>query len=299
MLADNLGVEEEALFSMGGYNKLIGIGHEAMEICDSINNPWGKSYHRLLVGLAHFERGEPQLAIQMATEAVELGDEGGLIISSIAGRCDLAWFYGSCGAIDKALGLIEPAIKLAEANVREWTVLPISIKVRVNLLAGDVRAAMEAAAAVALKPSSIPLAHYALMVRQAEIDVAFAREDYAEALACAETVLAEMDGVVYGEIPLISARKGDALLRLGQTQEALQTLTQAAVMAAKHKSRNALWLILSSLAGAKAKLGKEKEAADNRAEARLIVEEIGERLGPLGLRESFLSQPRVKVLYAA
>ncbi len=299
MLADNLGAEEEALYSLGHYNQLIRVAHEALEICDSIDNPWGKSYHRLLIGLAHFEQGDLQPAIQMAEEAINFGDQGGLIISSIAGRCDLAWFYGSCGAIDKALGIIEPAIKLAAAHLPDWMVMPISIKVRLNLLRDDTRAAIEVAAAVPLEPPSIPYPHYTLMVRQAEIGIAYGRGDYLQALAITEKVLAEMEGIVFGEIPQIMAYKGDALVGLDRMDEALAVFHSARVMAEKNNSRNVLWLIHSGLAAAEARLGRGKQAADHRTAARMIVEEMAEGLVPLGLRESFLSLPRVKLLCQA
>src|SRR5262249_506733 len=77
LLADNLGAEEEALFSIGRYADQIRVGKQALEICEAIDNQWGKSYHRLLTALSHFERGEPGEAIRLAREAVDLGDQGG------------------------------------------------------------------------------------------------------------------------------------------------------------------------------------------------------------------------------
>jgi hypothetical protein len=54
-----------------------------------------------------------------------------------------------------------------------------------------------------------------------------------------------------------------------------------------------LWLILSNLADVHSKLGNQKEAQANRAEARVVVGHIAESLDEVGLRDSFLNQPRV------
>lgn len=288
MLADNLGAEEEALYSLGSYDELIHLAQEALEICELIDNQWGRSYHRLLLGLAQFERGQSHEAIRMAAESVELGDQAGLIISSIAGRCDLAWIYGWCGATDKALELIDTAIKLTQAHLPDWMAMPVSIQVRLHSLRGDARAAEQAAARVPLEPVSIPYPHYTLMVRQAEIEMTFVRGDFAQALACTDKVLAEMDGLVFGEIPEILLRKAEALLGLGRYEEACETLIQASVLARKQKSNSVLWAILSSLAIAQTRLGRGNEAEENRMQAREIAEAIGECLRPLGLCKSFL-----------
>src|SRR5262249_12658436 len=85
MLADNLGAEEEVLFSMGRYADQIRVGQQALEISEAIDNPWGKSYHRVLTSLSHFELGEPGEAIRLSREAIDLGDQAGLIMATIAG----------------------------------------------------------------------------------------------------------------------------------------------------------------------------------------------------------------------
>jgi tetratricopeptide (TPR) repeat protein len=296
MLADNLGAEEEALFALGRYADLIKVGNQALEICDAIDNPWGKSYHRLLLSLAHFQRGEVQLAIRLSTEAVELGDRGGLIIATIAGRCDLAWFYGWCGARDKGLELIEEAIKITQENLPEWIALPLSIKVRLHALTGDVRLADASASIAPLEPVSIPYPHYTVLVREAEIERAFAKRDYARALKLTDNLLEEVDGIVRGEILYAECGRGDALMALGRFDEANQTLARAGTLARQQGSEQNLWIILASLARLHSTLGNVEEAKSNRAEARQIVEEIAEQLREIGLRELFLSQPRVEEL---
>jgi hypothetical protein len=57
-----------------------------------------------------------------------------------------------------------------------------------------------------------------------------------------------------------------------------------------------LWVILAGLAEVNSRLGRHQEAEANRESARRIMEQITESLHEVGLRESFLSQPRVQAL---
>jgi tetratricopeptide (TPR) repeat protein len=299
MLADNLGAEEEADYSLGHYDEQISIGRQALELSEALDNPWGKSYHRLLMGLAHFEKGDPQAAFQLVREGVELGDSAGLIISSIAGRCDLGWFYGWYGAVDRGLELTDHAIELARANLPDWIAMPAAIKVRLHLLQGDTQAAEEAALITALEPPSLPYPHYTLMVELAQFELAFARRDYGPALARAEAILAELSGTRRGELPQLMGRRGDALLALGRDDEALEALTRARGQAEELKSKHELWPILASLAIVLTRTGKEREAIAAARQARQIVEEIGRSIEDARLHDSFLGQPRVHKLLGA
>src|SRR5262249_47719563 len=144
----------------GRYADQIRVGKQALEISEAIDNPWGKSYHRMLTSLSYFERGEPGEAIRLSREAIELGDQAGLIIATIAGRCDLAWITGWCGDFDAALRLIDQAIQITRENLPDWLALPLSVKVRLLALKGDIHSAEAAASMVPLVPVAIPYPHY-------------------------------------------------------------------------------------------------------------------------------------------
>jgi hypothetical protein len=90
--------------------------------------------------------------------------------------------------------------------------------------------------------------------------------------------------------------KGLALIGLNRLDEALRVLTEAGSRAKESDSNLYLWLILATLAEANTKLGKDQEAGSNLDEARKIVEQIAESLREMGLRDSFLNQPRVQKL---
>ncbi len=218
MLADNLGSEEEALFSMGRYEELLSVGAKALELCESMDNAWGLSYHRLLMGLAQFGRGRNVEAVELIRESIELGDRGGLIISSIAGRCDLAWCHGSRGEVEKGLALVQSAIETARANLPDWVVMPIAVKIRLHALRGERAAAEEAARGVELVPPTLPYPHYTMMVELARVELARLREDYEGMLAITEEALGRLKKVLPGEVPQLVAARLDALRALGREE---------------------------------------------------------------------------------
>jgi tetratricopeptide (TPR) repeat protein len=212
MLADNLGAEEEALYSAGRFDEVMELGRQALEISEELDNAWGKSYHRLLMGLAEFERGDGPAAIQLMSEAVELGDQGGLIISSIAGRCDLAWCYGE---VDRGLELVERALAVARANLPDWIVMPMAMKIRLHGLRNEKLEAEAAASEVELKPPSLAYPHYSMMVQLAQIELARLRGDYEDMLALSEAALQEMRDLVPAEAKKLVRCRDEALRALG------------------------------------------------------------------------------------
>jgi hypothetical protein len=99
------------------------------------------------------------------------------------------------------------------------------------------------------------------------------------------------------DIPEVLRWKGIALSGLGQLDEAHRVLSEARALAESTSSNLHLWLILVGLAEVNSKLGNHKEADLNRRQARKIVELIAESLREVGLRDSFLEQPRVISLF--
>ena len=219
MLADNLGAEEEALYSVGRFDDLLPVGRQALEISEELGNAWGKSYHRLLMGLAQFERGERKAAIELMSQAVELGDEGGLIISSIAGRCDLAWCYGVSGEVDKGLEALELAMEAARSHLPDWIVMPTAMQVRLHGLRGERLEAEAAAEGVALDPPTLAYPHYTMMVGLARVELARLRGDHEQMLALAEEILRDLQHVLPAEAPKLLAYKAEALRGLGREVE--------------------------------------------------------------------------------
>jgi tetratricopeptide (TPR) repeat protein len=295
MLADSFGSEAEAYFNAGELERSLEYSQQGLEISEEIDNLWGQSYDRMLMAFAYFESGQVGRGIQVAEQSVRLGDEAGLIATNSL-RAELAWVYAYCGAFEKGYPLIEQALQEADAKLPAWRAFPQAGKVRMHLLQEDVVSAEQAAGNGLLQPISIPYARYTIFVSLANIELAVAREDYNKAFALSEELLDEVAPLVRVDIPEVLRWKGVALFALGRLDEAHQVLSEARSLAEWTNSNLHLWLILVELAEVNSKLGNQKEADLNRGQARKIVEQIAESLREVGLRESFLEQPRVRAL---
>jgi len=108
--------------------------------------------------------------------------------------------------------------------------------------------------------------------------------------------LAEVTPLTRVDVPDVLRCKGMALLGLNRLDEALQVLTEACSLAKDLGANPQLWSSLAILADVNEKLGNKKQAASNLEEAREIIEQVAESLLEIGLRDSFLNQPRIKEL---
>ena len=296
MLADSFGSEAEAYFQEGNYAKALELLQQGLELSEKIENLWGKSYHRMIMSFIYFDQGEIGRAIQLSTEAILEGEQGGLVASSTSHRAELGWFYGLYGDIEKGIGLVERALELAEAKQPSFRSLPLAVLVRLYLLRGDLGSAQEIAGPKPLEPITIPYSRYTICVCLANIELALAQKEYERALTFTKSLLAQVSHLTQVDIPDVLRRKADALIGLKRLAEAHQILTEACLLAEKVGSNHYLWSLLSSLAEVNTKLGQSEEAESCRQRARKIVEQIADGLKGVGLRESFLSQPRVRLL---
>lgn len=296
MFVDSLGAESEARFNAGDYDKSLELSSQALAMSEKIENAWGQAYNRMLIGFVYTYQGEIGRAIQLGNEAVLLGDRASLLASTIGTRSDLAWLYGCYGAIEKGLELIEEALIAAETKQPDWKDLPLAIKVRLHLLNGDIDSAEQVPGSFPLKPISIPYARYTILICLANVEMKLARGNYDEALILVEDLLKEVATLTRPDVSEVMQTKGNILSSLGRFDEADQVLTQAWTMAEALGSKHELWPILTSLASLKFKLGETEEAKMLQKKAYKIVEEIAETLREGEMRESFLNQPRLRVL---
>jgi len=296
MLADSLGSEAEAYFNAGEYEQSLEYSWRALHICEQINNLWGQSYDLMLMSFSYFENGQLGRGIDAAGRSNHLADEAGLIASSISMRSELAWVYAYCGAPEKGYPLIERALQVAEVKQPAWKSFPLSAKVRMELLRGDLPAAEQTTGGELLQATSIPYARYTIFVCLANIELASARRDFAHALSLCDELLAETAPLTRVDIPEVLRWRASALVGLGRSDEAQRDLTQARARARESDSNLHLWLILSDLAEINQELGDLSEAGTNRAAARQVIERIADSLQEVGLRDPFLNQPRVRKL---
>ena len=296
MLADSLGSEAEARFNAGEFERAVECSQQALQITEKIENLWGQSYDRMLMSFVYFEVGRLGSGIQLAEQSIQLADEAGLIASSIGLRSELAWVYAYSGAFEKGYVLIEQALQVAEAKQPAWKAFPQAAKIRMHLLQDDLQSAIQFAGNALFEPISIPYARYTIFLCLANIELAISRGDHESGLRLIEELLSEVTPLTRVDIPEILRWKANALIALGQFDEAHQVLTEACSLAKRLDAKPQLWPILASLGTVNSKLGNHKEAEANRDEARAIIQQIAESLHEIGLNESFLNQPRVQKL---
>jgi class 3 adenylate cyclase/tetratricopeptide (TPR) repeat protein len=296
MLADSLGSEAEAYFNNGKYDQSLECSQQALQLCEQINNLWGQSYDLMLMSFANFAKGQLGLGIQSAERSNRFADEAGLIASSITMRSELAWVYAYCGEFEKGLQLIETATQVAEVKQPAWRSFPQAAKARIHLLQNDIHSAEHTTGNSILQPTSIPYARYTIFVCLANIELAVAKKDFEQALALSNELLDEVTPLTSVDIPEVMRWQASALLGLVRIEEAHRVLTEACSLARNSGSKLHLWVILSDLAEIDSKLGNQEAAGANRREARIIVEQIADSVREVGLRDSFLNQPRVREL---
>jgi predicted ATPase/class 3 adenylate cyclase len=292
MLADSYGAEAEACFAAGEYREMFEKLSEAIQINERIDNLWGQSYNRVLKGIAHFDLGEADLAIQTANEAIKFGDQSGLLASSIAVRSDLAWTYGCYGALEKGFELATEALRVVKEKQPDWESLPRASLIRLSLLKGDLDGAKAHASACKIEPISIPYPHYTILVSLANVELAFAVEDYEKALLLTNDLLEQVIAIARPGISEVLYHKAKALVALGRLEEASQMLTEARSLAEELGIIQALWPVLFLQAKIETRKGDTGKARILEAEGEKIVNGIAQRLEAAGLRQSFLDQAR-------
>jgi predicted ATPase len=297
MLADSLGSEAEVYLNAGEYDLSLECCQQALDICVRINNLWGQSYDRMLMAFALFENGQLGRGIKMAEASIELGDEAGLIATSITLRSELAWVYAYCGAVEKGDNLVEQATQISDDKQPGWRSYPQAASVRMHLFADEIERAEEITGKELLQPISIPYARFTILIALANIQLAAARKEYRKALSLVNELLAEVTPLTRVDVPEALRWKGKALLGLGRIEEALHCLTEACSRAEGTKSYLYLWAILADLAELQAGLDRLPEAKRNQEKARKIIGGIADSLREVGLADQFLGQARVRKLF--
>ena len=296
MLADSLGSEAEARLNAVEFDLALECSRQALQITERIENLWGQSYDRMLMAFVLLETGKLGPGIQLAEQSIQLANRAGLIASGIGLRSELAWVYSYCGVLETGLALIDDALRVAETKQPAWKAFPQAAKIRMYLLQGDVQSAQLLAGDHVLEPISIPYARYTIFLSLANIELAIARGDYTSALSLVENLLHEVVPLTRVDIPEVLRWKAKALLGLGRIDESHSILTEARSLADESGCNLHLVSVLADLAGVNAELGQHQEAELHRQQARTLVQQMAESLREVGLRDSFLNQPRVRQL---
>lgn len=296
MLADSFGAEAEAGFNAGDYARALDCARQSLEISVTTGNLWGQAYNNMMFGFVTLDQGEVDRAISYMEDSIRLGDQAGLVASSVGERAELGWVYGSFGDTEKGFETSSEALTVALAKLPEWKPLPIAMMVRVLLVKGDLKQAEGLAGPKKIEPISIPYARYTILVELANVELALAQKDFAKALAIVDDIRSEIPSTIRTDISEVLWHKAKALLGLGQVEQARPVLIEAQALAEALGSRMSLWRIYSMLNEIDSQAGRQKEAALFREKAKLNVSYIADHLQVPGLKEYFLAKPEVKAV---
>jgi tetratricopeptide (TPR) repeat protein len=297
MLADNLGASATAHYFAGNYDMALSLADRAWEISKETDNYWGQSYSRVIPTFIYFDRGLPDLVIRFGTECIEAGEKGGLIASIVLIPPELAWIHGLYGEPRQAIDMAEKALETTTEKMPDWKSVALAVLIRLHLLMGNVDAAEKIANAERLNPIvAVIRPRYLAMIKLVFIELELARKNFQTALSLSDELLEELSTLTWINKPEILYRRADALIGLGRLDKAHQSLTEACSLAEKLDAKHHLWPILSSLSNVNAELGNRQQADNYRKQAREVVGFIAERLKDVGLKKSFLNQPRIQKL---
>ncbi len=298
MLTDSLGTVCYMYAYVGDYEAAVALSDEAFQISQTINNVWGQSFSRYMVGLVYWNRGEPDRAIEVMEESIHLGEQAGFLVPGVTTRAYLASVYGDLGAIEYSIEIAHKAAAWAKAHfsLKFWP-FTLAWLAQLQLLKGDVT---EAAAIFqrADDASDSLEVWYVQLLTWIRSQLALAQGEYNQALVLATeclTGLRQNNFRIF--IPDVLYLQGQALLSMNQPVEAYERWVEARAEAEALGSRRTLWKILAALSEIEAHRGNPTEAESLRQQARKVVEFIADHAPTSELRASFLNLPQVRAVF--
>ena len=241
----------------------------------------------------NLDRGEVGTAIDVMREAIDLGERAGFLAPLVRTRATLAVTYAYLGDQERAREASRVALDVATERLPSAQAWALASIAEIHLLAGELDEADAALAESNVELSAEPLrSEVSVLVPLMRGRVAGARGDHERAVEMADAVLNRLHRA--GIRPFTEDAmllKGRALAAVDRMSDAERTLREARSAADGLGHRRILWEILAELG----RIGDDDESAEMRAEARRIVERIGNDV-ERDLRASFLARPEVSAL---
>ncbi|MBA3534968.1 MAG: tetratricopeptide repeat protein [Ardenticatenales bacterium] len=300
MWVDNLEGRARFCFTCGEYDEAIRLTEQALSLSRSIDHKWGQVQSRFFVGHVYIDTGRLGEAISLMEEAAQLAEEAGHTPVRLAVTTDLGWLYGTLGAVEEGLTLAARALEWARPRFGYLQSWPLSIMARLYLLQGNLAEAERALAESKQSYTSnldlvlIPVSH---MLAVGEVALAAHRHD--EALAASDDLLAYLRKThtrVF--VPDAFLLRAQTLLVQRQEDGARPALEEALAHAETLGSRRILWRILALLGELEEQQGNHEAAHARRQAAREHITYIVEQIHLPTLRQTFLTSPPVRTLFA-
>ena len=295
LLADNLASAADLLAKLGEYDQALEFAHESWLLSQSIGNLWNQAFGRGMMGEIYQARGQFSLALAALREAHELSARAGLVILHLRVCLDLGQLYLELDALEEARLVLRPVCEESPAEGPMRGLFGAQgrlLLARVEQQAGRTDAAAGLLAQVLAEPPSL-LQQLQFSLAVARACLALGRGEYAQALGALDAY-----GEVAGEdrpLRLVLPR-GQALLNLGQVEQAVPLLRAAAGRARAQGLRPQLWPLLLTLGRCESLRRNAAEAAAAFGEARQVVESIAADIADPHLRALFLGRPDARAL---
>jgi tetratricopeptide (TPR) repeat protein len=296
MLADSLGSVAAAHYFFGDYERATAFAEEALQISESINNTWGQSFSQYVVGRAYWERGEPGRAIATMQESVRLGELSKFVVPQAYTRADLAALYGELGAVKLGLETAQLALSFAETHIPILRAHCLGVMAKLHLLDGNLADAEAATRAAQDAPTQRVWPGYFVPAPLADAELALEQGNHERALKVTGELLSQLrEFGMRAYFPYVLYLQGQALLGLGQEEEAWERFLESRSEAQTIGSRRMQWQVLVALSHMEPDPG---EAERMRGQARQVVDSIADHIDQEELRDSFLKRPDVRQLFA-
>ena len=296
MLVDNLSNSVLLYLRAGEHEQAVSTAEQAQAIAGAIGNVWGQAGSRAYVSHVYLERGEPDRAMAIMEEGIRLGEQVGHPALIVASRADLAWTFGTLGAIRRGLELVDLALSRA-ARVEYLRVYPMAVQARLYLLDRDLAAAEAALRAGYRELQPDGLQWFApIWLPLTEAELAYARHDFAHTISIADGLLANLrESGARLFVADALYLKGRALLAMDRWEQAFDVLGEARAQAEALGSRRALWPILVALSEMAAHRHDLVTARLLQGQARALIGYIADHAGAPELRAAFLQMPLVRI----
>lgn len=293
MLADNLASTTFYYLNTGDYAPLIAAAEEAIALSETIGNLWGQSYGRYALSLTYWLTGQWGKVIPTMQACITLGEQAGFILASVEVGSLLALTYGLLGASDRAYPWANYALAKAETMPPAYRFEVLGVLSLLDCLQGKLAEADERLTG----SEAGELLGYGLFINfvaQCEVNLALGR--YAQALTIASSANSQISQVImYTLSAQVYYYEGRALFGLGRLEEAVETLTQARLIAQQQQARPALLEILAALAEIEIGRGNSQATAELRRQAQAVVYFIADGLED-DLRQSYFNTQTVRLL---
>jgi DNA-binding NarL/FixJ family response regulator len=267
---------------------------EALHLARQIDWSAGQAYAEITAGQVLVGFGQFGAAVAHTREALRIATAIGHQQWTTGAHCTMGAIYLAMLAPDRAVAALETALPQAQAlGSVLWAGLSSAELGLAHLLRGDLPRT-EAVLAAAVLPDAIPASLAGRLVALAWGEFLLAQGRYEAALQRAQDLIESAPPQGAGApqhsaqpIPALLKLKGEALMGLGQMNEAVEALKAAERGALQRSARPLAWQVYRSLGRLHHACKRKEEAERADAAAREIIAQLAATIEDERLREGF------------